>query len=226
MNKSRFKLKVLITLGCVVFFVLPVILRQRAVRMKRERAIVSNISEWKKFGKPVFVQKIARRDMKVFTKISLMPLSKTLFEGYVTTAIQRRLIAGQTVLVDTEQGEKIVGRYVGQRLNVDTGMFQVRVATDHAFEPLHHIVVGYVHTGTIKNIISVPNEIIDVEKGKPFVWKIKDGCSFRQPIALGERNDYGAIVLQGLVDGDMVVIRGQTQLADGDKVQIADYKNM
>jgi hypothetical protein len=224
MKKNGLKVKVLIGLGCAAIVVLPVLWRQHVVRMKRNQTIVSTISEWEKFGKPVLAQKIARKDMKVFTKITIMPLSKTLYEGYVTRDIRDKLRSGQSVFVDAG-GERVGGSIisVGQALTMDTGMFQVRVTFERGVGALQHSVVGYAHTGTIRNVISVPNEAIDAVASKTIVWKIQDGYASRQPVILGERNGFSAVVIDGLRDGDMVVVAGQTQLSDKERVQIVGY---
>jgi hypothetical protein len=225
MRKREFLLKVFIGLGCIVVFTLLVFWRQHVVQKQRDQAIVSTIAAWERHGKPVIVQNIAYQDMKVYTKITITPLSKTLFEGYVTKDIQERLGVGQSVYVNQEQGERVFGviRYVGQALNVDTGMFRVRAAFDHEVALGNHIVVAYVHTGTLNDVIRIPNEIIADSKGKFFIWTVRDGRAYKQNVLLGERNGYSAVVSQGLLDGDMVVLQGQTQLVDGDKVHIVDY---
>lgn len=227
MKKREFVLKVSIGLGCIAAFILLVSWKQNVVQTKRDQDIVSTISEWEKSGKPVIVQKIAHTNMKVYTKITITPLSKKLFEGYVTKSVQEQLRTGQSVYIE-EKGGKFFGsiRYVGQAINVDTGMFRVRVAFNHDVEPGHHIIVGYVHTGTMKNVISVPNEIIDSEDEKYFLWKIRDGYAYKQNVVLGDRNSYGAIVVKGLHDGDMVVIEGQTQLSNNDRVKIVGNKEV
>jgi hypothetical protein len=222
MKKREFSLRVLIVVGLIVAFTSLVFWRQHVVQAKRDQTVISTIAEWNRNGKPIIVQKIAPQDVKIYEKITITPLSKTLFEGYVT----RRLIAGQTVYVDIEQGNRVFGviRYVGQGINVNTGMFQVRVVFNHEVVLNNHIIVAYVHTGTLNNVISVPSEIIDDCDGKFFIWTVQDGRARKLNMRLGERNDYGAVVLQGLHDGDMVVIQGQTQLSDGDKVRIVDNK--
>jgi len=228
MKKREFFLRVFIGLGCIVAFTFLVFWKQHVVQTNRDQAIVSTISEWKTHGKPVVVQNIVRQDIQVYEKITITPLSKTLFEGYVTKDIQEQLKAGQTVSVDTEQGGRVFGVIsdVGQALNVDTGMFRVRAAFDHEVASSNRIIVAYVHTGTVKDVISIPNEIIDGGGGKFFVWNTRDGYAYKQNVLLGERNGYGAVVLEGLHDGDVVVIAGQTQLSDGDKVSVAAYKDM
>jgi multidrug efflux pump subunit AcrA (membrane-fusion protein) len=227
MRKKEFLLRVLIGLGCIVVFTLLVFWRQHVVQRQRGQAIVSTIAEWDQYGKPVIAQNIAYQDMKEYAKITIRPLSKTLFEGYVTKDIQERLRPGQSVYVDQGQGERVVGviRDVGQALDVDTGMFRVRAAFDHGAALSNHIVVAYVHTGTLRDVIHIPNEIIDDSNGKFFIWTIRDGRAYTQNVLLGERNGFSAVVVQGLRDGDMVVLQGQSQLADGDKVHIVEHHN-
>jgi hypothetical protein len=227
MKKREFFLRVLIGLGCIVAFTLLVFWRQHVVQKQRGQTIVSTIAEWEQHGKPVIAQNIAYQDMKVYAKITIRPLSKTLFEGYVTKDIQERLRPGQSIYVNQEQGERAFGvvRDVGQALNVDTGMFRVRAAFDHEIAVSNHIVVAYVHTGTLNDVIRIPNEIIDDSNGEFFIWTIRDGRAYTQDVVLGERNGSSAVVVQGLLDGDMVVLQGQSQLADGDKVHIVEHHN-
>jgi hypothetical protein len=228
MKKSKFLLRVVIGVGCIIAFTILVFWRQQVIQTQRDRIIVSTIAEWEAYGKPVVVQDIAREDMRVYEKISLTPLSKTLFEGYVTKDFHEQLQTGQKVFADTEQGERVVGviNYVGQALNIDTGMFRVRAAFDREVALDSHIVVAYVHIKTLHDIISIPNEVVTELKGEFFVWAVRDGHAYKQTVFIGESNDYGSVVLQGLRDGDMVVIQGQTQLVHGDKVRIVDNKKV
>jgi hypothetical protein len=228
MKKGEIFFRVLIGVGCIVAFTLLVFWRQHVVQTQRDQTIVSTISEWKTHGKPVVVQNVVRQDIKVYEKITITPLSKRIFEGYVTRDIQERLRPGQTVSVDTEQGEKFLGviNYVGRALNVDTGMFRVQAAFDHEIAASNHSIVAYVHIGTLEDVISIPNEIIIDSKGGFFIWTVRHGHAHKQDIRLGERNSYGAVILQGLHEGDMVVTQGQTQLSNGDMVRIVDNKEV
>lgn len=224
MKKKEIFLRVVIGVGCIAVFTLLVFWRQHVVQTQRNQTIVSTISEWKTHGKPVVVERIAHEDMQVYEKITLTPLTQTLFEGYVTRDIQGRLRPGQTVFADTPSGERVEGviRDVGRALNMDTGMFRVRAAFDREVASSNHIVVAYVHTGTLKDIISIPNEIIAESDGGFFIWTVRDGYAYTQDVLLGESNGYGAVVLEGLHGGDMVVTAGQAQLSNGDQVSIVD----
>jgi hypothetical protein len=224
MKKRKFFLRVVIGVGCIVAFTLLVFWRQQVVQTQRDQIIVSTISEWRTYGKPVVVENIAPGDIQVYEKITITPLSRRLFEGYVTRDIQEHLRTGQTVFVDTPSGERVEGviSYVGQALNVDTGMFRIRAAFDHEVALGNHIVIAYVHTGTLTDVISIPNEIVTEDDGEFFIWTVRAGRAYKQSVFLGERNGYSAVVLKGLLDSDMVVLQGQTQLEDGDKVRIVD----
>ena len=109
---------------------------------------------------------------------------------------------------------------------MDTGMFRVRAAFDREATLSNHIIVVYVHTGTIKDVISIPTEIVERVNGNFFVWEIQDGHAYKKGIVLGAENSYGAVVLQGLHDGDIVVIQGQTQLSHGDKIRVVDNREV
>jgi len=228
MKKKEFLLKVLIGVGCIVAFTILVFWRQHVVQTQRDQTIVSTISEWKTHGKPVRVQNMVRRDIPVYEKVTITPLSNSLFEGYVTKDIQGRLRPGQTVFVDTALGERVEGviRDVERALDVDTGMFRVRAAFDHEVALGNHIVVAYVHTGTLTDVISIPNEIVTEDDGEFFIWTVRDDHAYKQRVILGERNDFGAVVLEGLHEGDMIVTGGQTLLFEGDKVRVVDTKEV
>jgi len=224
MKKREFLLRAFIGVGCIVVFTSLIVWRQHVIRSQREQKIVSTISEWETHGKPVRIQNVAHQDMRVYEKITITPLSPTIYEGYVTKDIQERLRPGQTVYVDTDQGEREFGmiRYVDHVLDIDTGMFRVRAAFGPEVTLSKHIIVAYAHINTLKDVMRIPNEIITEEEGEFFAWTVRDGHAYRQNILLGERNGYGTVVLQGLHVGDMIVIQGQTQLSDGDKVRIVD----
>jgi hypothetical protein len=225
MNKKIVALRGLIVLGCMVAFVLLVLWRQDVVRMQREKTIVSTISEWKRHGKPVVVKEIAHEDMKLYTKISITPLSKSLFEGYVTKDIQEKLRPGQEIFIETEKGRRFgVIKDVDRAIDVDSGMFRLCAAFNPVVDLSNHIAVGHVHVDTKRSVVSVLNEIIENEDGKFFIWKIQDGHAVRQNVILGFRNGYRAVVLKGLHDGDMVVVEGHTQLYEKDKVEILGHK--
>lgn len=228
MKKREFLFRVFIGVGCIVVFTSLVVWRQHVVRSQREQNIVSTISEWETHGKPVRVQKVARQDMKVYEKIAITPLSATVYEGYVTKDIQGQLKTGQTVYTDTEGEKRVFGviKYVGRTLDMDTGMFRVRATFGPEVRLRKHIIVAYVHTGTLTDVISIPNEILAQDKGEFFIWTVRDGRASRQNVLLGERNAYGTVVLQGLHVGDMIVTQGQTQLSGGDKVRIMDNKEV
>lgn len=227
MNKRIIVLRGFIVLGCVVAFILLVLWKQNVVRMHRGKAIVSTISEWKAHGKPVVVEKIVKKDMKVYIKITLMPLSKTLFEGDVTKDTQEKLKPGQEIFIETEKGRRFgVIKDVDRAMDVDSGMFRIRAIFNPILNLSHHIAVGNVHIGTERNVVSVPNEIIEDENGKYFLWMIRDGRAHKQDIVLGVRDGYRAVVKAGLVDGDMVVVEGHTQLFDKDRVNIVGHHKM
>ena len=60
--------------------------------------------------------------------------------------------------------------------------------------------------------------ILDPSGRRPFVWKVVDGRAERAWLRLGRLSDGWVEVLEGLEEGDRVVVRGHTRLLPGDAV--------
>ncbi|MBU4333059.1 MAG: hypothetical protein KKD07_01305, partial [Candidatus Omnitrophica bacterium] len=114
---------------------------------------------------------------------------------------------------------------IAQEISLDSGMYAVEVVFKESFN-IEGWLVAQAHIDMFRNSICIPNEIIENDNGKFYVWKIEDGRSVRQLITIEKRDGYGAIVDSGLVEGDRVVIEGFTQLVPGDKVNILKGLNV
>ena len=145
-----------------------------------------------------------------------------MFEGYVPKAIQQKIAAGQDVYIK-DNGYDIMGSVSGisDEISIDTGMFCAQVTFQ---EPLDSVklIVAYVHTDTLRDVFCVPNAIIERQDEKTFIWKVEAGRALKQQIRIGERDGYGAVVLDGLDRGDLVVYKGFTQLLENDLVNIIE----
>lgn len=225
--KSETQKRVLLWLVLVGVFLLLVLWKQSVIRAKRAREIVSIYVQWEERGRPVVTEKISRGDVKVYTKVTLNKTSQGLFEGYVSRSVWEKLIPGGEFYVETE-GRKIFGRIeeVGEEMDVDTGMFRLEASLDQPLGPEKTRVIGYAHTATMKDVLSVPGEILDEEGGKIFLWKVIDGVVRRQEVLPGESNGYGTVILEGIAEGDEVVVKGYTQLKDNGKVDIVNPRDI
>ncbi len=215
-----------IYIGLLLLSVGLVLVRQHVVKQGRERRIISTISEWREYGKPVVVREAKKENVREYARFTISPESGTIASGYVTRDIQEKLNQGQEVyLVDqgTEPAGIITG--VSGEMDVDTGMFYIQVEVNEKFMTDDGaLTVVYVHTNTYPDAIAVPNEILDIDNEEFYVWKISEEKALRVKVEVAARNGYGAIVTGGIEPGDMVICSGQSQLEPEDKVRIVPLK--
>lgn len=78
-------------------------------------------------------------------------------------------------------------------------------------------------TGTPGQVrLAIPLAAIFQQGNQPAVWKVAaDGAVGLQPVSVAEYGDRGAVVVSGLVDGDVIVAAGVNLLSPGEKVRIA-----
>lgn len=216
MNKKRNWLYLILAVTSIFL----VIGKQRSVVQERDQVIVSTTSEWAQKGKPVVVYEVKKRDVELNTKITMRQLSGNVFEGYVSEDTRNRIKVGQQILFDVE-GKNFKGTVTmtADSISLDTGMYRVQASFDGSMD-IKSLVVAFVHTDTLAGVICIPNEVIDKEYGKSFVWKVQNLKAVRQDVTIGSRDGYGAVVMNGLKEGDLVVINGFFMLSQGDKVNI------
>jgi uncharacterized protein YlzI (FlbEa/FlbD family) len=166
------------------------------------------------------VKKAITEDIPLLIKLTLRPLDGATFEGYVPSIIQEKLSAGQSIYLEAEDNNAIGSiREVSKEIAFDTGMFHVQAIFEKPSDSNSWQVV-YANTGILRNVICVPDNVIDRTNGKTYVWKVKEGHAIKQEIEIGQHNGYGAVVLTGLNEGDMVIYKGFTQLSENDPVNI------
>jgi len=216
MNKKRVSTYII----CSALFFVLVVLKQSQVRFKRNRPIVSTFSEWQRWGKPVVVRRVVAEDVPVFIKITAWPVSENVFEAYVSKEIQETIREGQEISAVVE-GETFPGKItqVARDISFDTGMYRVQVAVPQSAD-VEGWVVAYVHTDTLRNVICIANTLIEKEEDALYVWKAEDGHAVKQYITIGQRDGFGAVILDGIRTNDAVIYKGYTQLIEGDAVNI------
>jgi len=70
--------------------------------------------------------------------------------------------------------------------------------------------------------LAVPREAAFEEGGKRFVFVVEGNQAFRRPVVTGIEQDRLIEVVEGLKDGDKVVIRGQESLRDGSAIRVIE----
>lgn len=220
MNKKRALIYVL----CAAAVLLSVIVKQRVISAKRNKETVTVFSEWQMRGRPVVVETVEKSNVKVFTKMTVTPSSPGAmsYEGYVPADIRKKLASGQGVFLNGEQGEETAGQLVtaADAIDVDTGMFYVQIVFDQAADLADRMVV-FVNTGMFHDVVCVSNDVLSKEGGRDVVWTAVNGRAHQKSVTVRERNGYGAIV-DGLEDGEQLIVQGFTKLSEDDLLNILD----
>lgn len=216
MNRKRNWIYFILVL--VSFFL--IVWKQQDVIRERNQTVVSSVSEWEEKGRPVVVEEVRKKDVPLYIKVTAWQIGDRLFEGHVSKDIRDKLSVGQEMvfLVDGKEVNGSIAK-IADEISIETGMYPVHVSAAETFH-LEGWVVAYAHTETMHDVICVPNEVIDKEGEISFVWKAVDGKAVRQEIAVGQRDGYGAMVTQGLKEGDLVIIKGFSSLSEGDKINV------
>jgi len=194
-------------------------LRVRVVNAGRIRPIISYYSQWQKDGKPVEVKTVEAKDVPVYSRFTVKVSDGRLAEGFVTGDVKDVLREGQDIY-DEDLGLSCAAvRRVGKELDLDTGMFPVQVVFNTPREPGVFLVVS-AHTRTLRDVLAVPNEILDISGGEYFIWQDDNGFARKKKVLIGARNGYGAVITSGLRSGDKVVFSGQSGLRGNDKLLV------
>lgn len=213
----------LVYLVCILLFMVSVLVKQRQISYKRNKPIISSFSQWQEKGRPVFVKKVLRENIGIFEKFTLSSKGAGVFEAYVPQGVRDKLAVRQGIYAGPSRAHKIGSvAEIGSGIEFETGMFRVRAdINEDLFKGPRQVV--YVNTGILYDAICLPDEIIDWQGDKKYVWKAEDMRAVRQEVKIGRHNGYGVIIEDGLKQGDLVVYNGFTGLSENDLVNIVKY---
>jgi len=107
---------------------------------------------------------------------------------------------------------------VSNELDINTGMFPVEIVFDSP-RNVGEVLVVSAHTETLRSVLAVPNEVLDIFGGEYFLWKDEKGFAKKCKVTLGSRNGYGSVISKGLRAGDAVIFTGQSGLKEDDKLR-------
>jgi len=219
----NFRTKVYV--GIVVFAILAVFTRMILVQIERGRPIISFVSECSRYGKPVTAKEIHAADVPVYTQFTVRTGSDGLASGFVTADIRNKLKEGQDVyLADSDILCGTISN-IGQELDLNTGMFSIGVKFNVPAATLGSTSIVFARTQILQKVLVVPNEILDISEGDYYIWKIESGKARKIKVKVDSRDSYGAVIVEGVQSGDLIVYGGQSQLKDNEKVNIIYSEN-
>jgi len=200
--------------GIVIFSIIAVLIRIIIVQIDRSSPIVSFVSEWGKYGRPVTIKEIKAADIPVYTKFTVSNNSDKSASGFVTADIKDRLKKGQEVYFADNGIPCGVISNIGQELDINTGMFPVEVEFNVPVAALGSASVVFARTQILQKVLVVPNEILDMSGDSYYLWKTENGKAQKIKVKIGSRDSYGTVIVEGAQSGDLIVFSGQAQLED------------
>lgn len=195
------------------------VVRVGMVKADRSKQITAFESEWARSGKPVVTRTVEAQDVRVYSQFTVRGVTGKTGKGFVTGEVKDVLRPGQEIYGEDRSAVCATVVNVGKDLDLNTGMFPVEVEFYKPCDPGGLAVVA-AHTRTLRNVIVVPNEVLDIDSGEYSLWKIESGRARKVDVTVGSRNGYGAVIAGGLLSGDIVVFRGQSNLRENDKVMV------
>jgi membrane fusion protein (multidrug efflux system) len=152
--------------------------------------------------------------------LSVMKVDFSLPERFLTTIAIGQTISATSVAY---QGDIFQGKVtaIDSRIDENTRMLKVRAEIPNADLKLHH---GMLLTINIERqtdmVLQIPESAIIPIEDKHFVFVIEDNKALRKSIKVGRRQPGIAEVLNGLVQGEQIVIEGALKLRDGSQVKV------
>jgi len=226
MNMMKIGTRTFVYILCVVVLIVSVALRRAAVNRERAATPASYITEIGKYGKPVTVITVEPAVFGMKRKFTVIPVSKTKFEGYVTRGMASILRQGQ--IVDTLNGQS--GKagwisYLSPEMDMMSGLYKLEVEFGRPVICEKGKLLVEASIDEKKNIIEVPNDALDTEQGRFYLWKVIKGKAHKVEVDLSARSGYSSIVSKGLSKDDILIITGRSRLEEGDKVRIMNKED-
>ncbi|TBL77873.1 efflux RND transporter periplasmic adaptor subunit [Paenibacillus thalictri] len=139
-----------------------------------------------------------------------------------------RLVQGKTELVyynpdtpDVKKTAKI--NYLATVMSAQTKTYSLELEVanpEHQIRPGTRVMVQLT-TETEQQVVAIPTLSVIREEADTFVYVLQDGQYRKRKVKLGRINKSYQEVLDGLKEGDQLVVTGQHQLQDGQKAEAA-----
>lgn len=162
-------------------------------------------------NKPLFV--IARINPLAIT-FTLAPYEARMVKAEMPVTIRFRDLPGESLNAKIDS--------VGAKINPETSRFDVRVLLPNPNGVYKLGMVGQVEfeSAEKQKFFTVSGEAIITDGRRHFVYTVSMGKAHRIPVKIREIKDGKAQIVEGLMDNDIVVVKGKDQLKEGTVVDI------
>ncbi|MEO0559070.1 MAG: efflux RND transporter periplasmic adaptor subunit [Bacteroidota bacterium] len=117
--------------------------------------------------------------------------------------------------------------FVGSAINTQSRTFPIEIAVENADRTLKpEMVVRLELTrDVLRDVITVPQETIIRDERGTSVFVAEEGEAIRRIVELGPMSGDEIVILSGVEPGDQIIVSGQADLAQGDKVSVTETRS-
>lgn len=175
----------------------------------KKRGIGANVSAWD----PVVATLPDLTKMESITYVNEIDIKKIKVDQPVSLTLDadpNKVLTGKVTKV-ANVGE--------ERPNTDAKVFEVRVVIEQSDTALRPGMTtgNTIQTMALPDVLQVPIEAVDNDAGVPFVYLQRGGSVERQEVVTGEINDEAVVIVEGLQEGDVVLL---TPPPDGRQIDL------
>jgi multidrug efflux pump subunit AcrA (membrane-fusion protein) len=157
---------------------------------------------------------------------SIVNLDTVYLESGVSEQDIGSLKEGQevSVIIDALSGKSFAGKLtnISPALDEKTRTYPVKVEIANKDNLIKSGMFGTMEivTDSHKNALAIQKEAVLSESGNNYVFVAKDGKAIKRAIKLGYSDKGYYEILQGIEEGEQIVIVGNSDLKDGEKVEV------
>ena len=190
------------------------------IQEKRSAEVVSISSEYLKYGKPVEVYTAKRQDLDFYEKVS-GSVNKRNVVAFISQLQWNKIEVGQLAVLSQFSTKGKVIHKSNHRDDM-TGLFQIEVKLEQPLEKQYRgNIVLDIKTKSIPHTLAIPFSAVKMDGEKNFVWMVtsKD-IAMKKYIKVGKRSGELAEILNGLKEGEKVIVRGTSLLEKNDQLRL------
>jgi len=110
--------------------------------------------------------------------------------------------------------------YRGPTINTTLRTFEIKVKVKAGRAAVPGSMARLTVVFASRTAVGVPSSAVLVRAGAPLVFVVADGKAAARKVETGLQTDAWTEILSGIAPGDQVVVQGQTQVHDGDPVEV------
>jgi len=158
---------------------------------------------------------------------SVVLIKKVKISIGVTDVERSKIVVGQKVEIRSESYPGIIfyGKVYSIGLKADdaTLTYPIEIVVDNINEfklnPGMFVKVSIL-VSNINNVIKVPQSILESTSRGDFVWTVKDNKAVKKSVVIGAFIGASAIIKEGIISGEQIVILGQDNLTENCEVNV------